>query len=230
MALLPAHSSMYQDAVYLLAGDESPVSKSGKQTHGVDWFFSSILRQSHSRSGFFLDSAHRREEETSLFALAPSRSFAPQKRRSKPKNAKSYARQRSQKPGPKRPRGRPKGSKNKNKAEVTLSPELSRILAQAQKVLALIGNKIRVAYFVLDGHFGNHLRLLDGAAVGFAYHLQDAPQCRTLSAAHCRREGQAPQAQVRSQDRLRSPARGAAVFEHHRRRLSHRGVSGDVSA
>src|SRR5450432_3922429 len=32
----------YQDAVYLLAGDESPISKAGKQTYGMDWFFSSI--------------------------------------------------------------------------------------------------------------------------------------------------------------------------------------------
>ena len=39
---------------------------------------------------------------------------------------------------------------------MTLSPELDRILAQARKVVTLIGNKIHLAYFVLDGHFGNH--------------------------------------------------------------------------
>src|SRR5580704_17895100 len=31
------------DTVYLLAGDESVVSKSGKHTYGIGWFFSSIL-------------------------------------------------------------------------------------------------------------------------------------------------------------------------------------------
>ncbi len=57
---------------------------------------------------------------------------------------------------PKKKRGRPKGSKNRNKAEVVLSPELQRILAWAQRVMALVGKKIPVVYFVLDGHFGNH--------------------------------------------------------------------------
>jgi putative transposase len=57
----------------------------------------------------------------------------------------------------KRPPGRPKGSKNKNKADVTLSPELQRILAQGQGVMDLIREKLKIAYFVLDGHFGNAL-------------------------------------------------------------------------
>ena len=47
------------------------------------------------------------------------------------------------------------GSKNKNKAEATLSPELLRIQNQTKKVLALIGKKLSVSYFVLDGHFGH---------------------------------------------------------------------------
>ena len=39
---------------------------------------------------------------------------------------------------------------------MSLSPELTRILGWAQQVMALVGKKIAVRYFVLDGHFGNH--------------------------------------------------------------------------
>jgi putative transposase len=148
-----------EDGVYLLAGDESPVGKSGKQTHGVDWFFSSIHDKVIRGLGFFsiaiIDVKNRRAYSLSTEQIVRS---AEEKEQAKQRKEKRKAR--SQKPGPKRPRGRPVGSKNKNKAEVTLSPELQRILAQAQKVLKLIDKKIRLAYFVLDGHFGNHFACL----------------------------------------------------------------------
>ena len=79
------------------------------------------------------------------------------------KEEKEQARQRKQrrkrlsaKKEPQKQRGRPQGSKNNNRAQGTLSPELSRILAQGQKVVERIQTKLRVTYFVLDGHFGNH--------------------------------------------------------------------------
>src|SRR5271154_7061554 len=37
------HFLFRPDTVYLLAGDESVVSKSGKHTYGIGWFFASIL-------------------------------------------------------------------------------------------------------------------------------------------------------------------------------------------
>src|SRR4051794_28808494 len=39
--------------VYLLAGDESVVSKSGKQTYGIGWFFSSVLNTAIPGLAFF---------------------------------------------------------------------------------------------------------------------------------------------------------------------------------
>ena len=68
------------NGIYLLAGDETVVTESGKKTFGLDRFFS-----------------------------------------------------------------------------VPLSAELLRIGAQARKVTALLTKMISVVYFVLDGHFGNHL-------------------------------------------------------------------------
>jgi putative transposase len=138
------------DTVYLLAGDESVVSKSGKHTYGIGWFFSSILNTVLPGLAFFsiaiIDVAKRRAHPLSVKQVLRSEEEKEQtrKRKEKPKPR-----------APKRPRGRPKGSKNKNKADLTLSPELQRILAQAQQVMQLIREKLKVAYFVLDGHFGN---------------------------------------------------------------------------
>jgi hypothetical protein len=56
---------------------------------------------------------------------------------------------------PKRKPGRPKGSKNKPKAEGPLSPELQRIQRLVQDLLSLISGLFAVTYLLLDGHFGN---------------------------------------------------------------------------
>ena len=140
--------------VFLLAGDETPVSKSGKQTHGVGWFFSSVLGKAIPALAFF-SIAIINVKTRQAYSLSTEQVVRTPEEKEQTKKRKDLRKKRSQSPGPKKPRGRPLGSKNKNKADVTLSPELSRILAQAQKVVALIGDKIRIAYFVLDGHFGN---------------------------------------------------------------------------
>jgi putative transposase len=144
----------YEDGVFLLVGDESPVSKSGKQTYGVGWFFSSVLGKAIPALAFF-SIAIINVKTRQAYSLSTEQVVRTPEEKEQTKKRKELRKKRSQSPGPKRPRGRPVGSKNKNKVDVTLSPELSRILAQTQKVVALIGNKIRLAYFVLDGHFGN---------------------------------------------------------------------------
>lgn len=145
----------YKSADYIMVGDESPVSKAGKKTYGLDWFFSSIHDKVIRGLGFFsialIDAKKRQAHSLSTEQIVRST-----EEREQAKQRKQLRKARSQKSGPKRGVGRPKGSKNKNKAEVTLSAELLRILAQGQKVLTLIGDKIRIVYFVLDGHFGNH--------------------------------------------------------------------------
>src|SRR5882724_2963714 len=58
------HFLFRSDAVYLLAGDESIVSKSGKKSYGLGWFFSSILNTAIPGLAFFsialIDVAKRR--------------------------------------------------------------------------------------------------------------------------------------------------------------------------
>ncbi|NJK53251.1 MAG: transposase, partial [Leptolyngbyaceae cyanobacterium SU_3_3] len=77
---------------------------------------------------------------------------AAEKAASKAKTATKQA----QPVGAKKPPGRPKGSKNKNKAEVKLNPELLRIQGLVQGLLQRMGDFLPLTYLLLDGHFGNH--------------------------------------------------------------------------
>jgi putative transposase len=55
-----------------------------------------------------------------------------------------------------RKRGRPKGSKNRDKTQVELTPELKRIQKMVKKQLKTLQNLVTVRYLALDGHFGNN--------------------------------------------------------------------------
>ncbi len=145
--------SLDQDEVYILAGDECVVSKSGKQTHGLDRFFSSLSGKPIPSVSFF---------SLSLVGTKERRSYpmmVEQIIRTEAEKAATKAKKRAKKTRSKTKRGkpgRPKGSKNKDKTQVELTPELERIKAMILKQLALTNEEIPVAYLVLDGHFGNN--------------------------------------------------------------------------
>ena len=137
----------------LLAGDEVVVTKAGKHTHGLDRFFASLYGKPVPGLAFFTLSLVSTQERRSfpLHVEQVVRSDA-EKAASK---AKAAAKQ--QKPATdQRRRGRPKGSKNKNKAEVTLTPELGRIKSMITALRQRLAAYISLTYLVLDGHFGNH--------------------------------------------------------------------------
>jgi hypothetical protein len=139
--------------VYLVAGDEVIVTKAGKCTHGLDRFFASLYGKPVPGLAFFT---------LSLVSVQARRSFpmrVEQVVRSDAEKAASRAKaaaKQSKSPGAKRRPGRPKGSKNKPKADGTRTPELSRITAMLDALLHLIAGLIPLTYLVLDGHFGNH--------------------------------------------------------------------------
>ena len=54
------------------------------------------------------------------------------------------------------PRGRPKGSKNRNRREVELSPSLRFIQQHIQRLLQQIGDAFKVVYFIFDGELGHN--------------------------------------------------------------------------
>jgi len=151
-AFFREHLFDHQDT-YLLAGDESVVTKAGKQTHGLDYFFSSLQQKAVRGLSFFT---------LSLISTKQRRSYpicVEQMIRTAEERAASKAKKQAKKAkpdSPKRKPGRPKGSRNKNKAEVALNPELQRIQKMLQSFLNTIQGTLHLTYLVLDGHFGNH--------------------------------------------------------------------------
>lgn len=140
------------DEVYLLVGDECVVSKSGKQTHGLERFFSSLSGKPIPGVSFFSLSLVGIQERQAYPVMveqvvrtetekAAAQAKTPAKKKTKVKKRKA---------------GRPQGSKNKDKTQVELTPELVRIKGMVLKQVALINGEIPLTYLVLDGHFGNN--------------------------------------------------------------------------
>jgi putative transposase len=138
-----------KNEVYLLAGDEVVVSKSGKQTYGLDRFFSSLASKPISGLSFFV---------LSLVSVEQRHSFPIQIEQVIKKDTQTNSTSTIEKPKPqeKRGRGRPKGSKNKNKKEVILTSELILIQKMISSLFKLLANFIPLTYLVVDGHFGNN--------------------------------------------------------------------------
>ena len=147
------------DQEYVLAGDETVVTKAGKQSFGLDRFFSSIYGKPVAGLAFFA---------LSLVSVSERRSYpllVEQCQRTPEEKAEARSRQKKQKRAPngagaqkvpKGQRGRPKGNKNKDKSQIEWTSELQRIQTMLQKLMALIGSACSVAYLVMDGHFGNN--------------------------------------------------------------------------
>src|SRR2546425_3792378 len=110
--------------VYLLVGDEVVATKAGKHTHGLDRFFSSLYGKPVPGLAFFA---------LSLVSTQERRSFpvrVEQVVRSSAEKAASKAKAAAKQPKApcaKRRPGRPKGSKNKPKADGTFTPELAQL-------------------------------------------------------------------------------------------------------
>jgi hypothetical protein len=136
---------------YVVAGDETVVTKAGKQTHGLDRFFSSIYGKAVPGLAFFA---------LSLVSVQARRAYpivVEQRMRSAEEKQKARTKLKSPKrtPGKKQP-GRPKGSKNKDRTQIEWTPELLLMQSMLQKLLGFVAGVCSVSYLVLDGHFGNN--------------------------------------------------------------------------
>lgn len=129
------------DGVYFLAGDDVIVSKAGKDTHGLGRFYSSIAQTVISGLSFFV---------LSLVDVKTRRAYPLQIEQHLPS-----PRIKASPPPPKRPRGRPKGSKNHVKTPPPLTPESSLIERTIRACLTRI-IRLKVKWIVLDGFFGNY--------------------------------------------------------------------------
>jgi len=140
---------------YIIAGDEVVLGKAGKETHGLDRFFSGIQQQVIPGLSFFaLSLVNVREERSYPLQITQIVKSVEEKAASK---AKAEAKKVKVKDtGEKKKRGRPKGSKNKDKRAVILNPELLRIQKALKSVLETVGSNLSLKYVTMDGHFGNY--------------------------------------------------------------------------
>lgn len=133
--------------VMVAAGDDVIVTKSGKCTHGLDRFFCSIYSKVVPGLGFLslsLISVKRRVSYPVV--LEPLEQV---------QMSVSQTERQPQPQGKGKP-GRRKGSKNRNRRDVELSPYLQFVQHHLQHLLKLIGPHIQLDYFVFDGAFGNN--------------------------------------------------------------------------
>ena len=175
------------ESEYILVGDESTVTKSGKATFGLDYFFSGVLNKVVKSIAIFSLSLVSIEERYS-YPLQVKQVIRTQAEKEAAK-ARREKKTRKDPQAPKKKRGRPKGSKNRDKTQLVLTPELKRIQKMVKEQLKALRNLVHVRYLALDGHFGNnnalqmvlqcglHLisKLRHDAALYFRY---DGPQKR----------------------------------------------------
>jgi putative transposase len=141
----------HADDVYLLGGDETVVTKAGKQTHGLDRFFAGLYGKPIPGLAFFTLSLISTKERRSFPIHIEQVIRTPEEKavaRAKVTATTAVA--------PKRKPGRPKGSTTKAKTTVTLTPELARIQTMIRALQVRVGTLLPLTYLVLDGHFGNN--------------------------------------------------------------------------
>jgi IS4 transposase len=148
-----AHLSSF-GGEYFLIGDECIATKSGKETYGLDHFFSGLLNKVVKGIAIFtlavVDVNERRSYPLSVEQVVRSEAEKEAAKTKKKAKAKKDPN------APKKNPGRPKGSKNRDKKEVELTPELKRIQNMVQKQLEMLQGIVPIRHLALDGHFGNN--------------------------------------------------------------------------
>ena len=136
---------------YILVGDETITPKSGKATYGLSRFFSSSHGKAIPSVSFLAVSLvsvkHRRSYPMAMEQIVRSDTASDPKTSTQQDATKTAAPQK---------RGRPKGSRNRNKNDVVLTGVLKQLQTMVMALLSQIGDLIPVRYLVLDGYFGHN--------------------------------------------------------------------------
>ena len=143
------HHLLDREDDILIGGDESVATKSGQQTYGLGRFFSSLYGKPVPGLSFFSLSLISVKERTSYPMMTEQVVKEEEEKPDKKKSGKKVKKQT-------RKRGRPKGSKNKNRREVELTPYLLQIQTMLNSLLLLLGIDLALIYCVMDGAFGNN--------------------------------------------------------------------------
>ena len=143
-----------RESTYILAGDETVVSKSGQSTYGLSRFFSSVYGKTIPGLAFFsLSLVSVKERRSYPMLMEPivrgdTCSRSPVETSELPEE--------TQKPVLQHKGGRPKGSRNRNKTQGRLSDTLQHLQTMIKALLKRIDDLIPVRYLVLDGYFGHN--------------------------------------------------------------------------
>jgi putative transposase len=143
-ALIRCHL-LDEDDVIVVGGDDVVTTKSGKQTYGLDRFFSSLYGKQVPGLCFLCISLISVKRRTSYPVLMEQHDERLKEKTPEAPKKKSTM-----------TRGRPKGSKNQNRREVELSPYLLFVQDTLKRLLGLVGDRIQATYFVFDGAFGHN--------------------------------------------------------------------------
>ena len=143
-----------RESAYILAGDETIVSKSSQSTYGLSRFFSSVSGKTIPGLAFLSLSLVSVKQRRSYPLVMEQIVSGDTRRRSLPETSEPH--EETQKPVPRRKRGRPKGSRNRNKTEVQLSDTLKHVQTTIKALLRRIDDLIPLRYLVLDGYFGHN--------------------------------------------------------------------------
>lgn len=147
---------LHEENEYLLVGDESVVSKAGKQSYGLDRFFSSIFGKPIPGLAFFaLALVSVQERKAYPLLVEQVTRSAAEKAASQTKQGR-VATKTSVTAQPKGKPGRPKGVKNQDKRQIEWTAEMLRLKRMGCELLARVKAQVRIRYLVLDGHFGNN--------------------------------------------------------------------------
>ena len=143
------HHLLDPEDVILIGGDESVATKSGQKTYGLDRFFSSLYGKPVPGLSFFSLSLISVKERTSYPLMTEQVVKVAEEKPDKKKSVKPDKKEAKK-------RGRPKGSQNKNRREVELTPYLLQIQTMLKNLLLLLGLDLSPVYCLMDGAFGNN--------------------------------------------------------------------------
>jgi putative transposase len=124
------------DDIVVMSGDYVVVTKSGKTTYGLDRFFSSLYGKAVPGLCFLSLSLLSVKRRTSYPVVTEQVTKAGEAAVQAPSRKKSKGQ-----------RGRPQGSKNRNRREVELRPSLRFIQEHIKRLLQQIGDAIKVLKF-----------------------------------------------------------------------------------
>ena len=145
------------DDEVLASGDHVVVTKAGKQTHGLDRFFSSLYGKAVPGLCFLSLSLISAKHRKSYPVMMEQVEKPPEVTRHAPGQAAKKTRQGQSAAKAKRNGGgRPKGSMNRHPREVELSPSLRFIQKQMIRLKHLVGARVKLRYFLFDGELGHN--------------------------------------------------------------------------